>query len=163
MGLAIFLVKSTPMVDDDPRRFRGEVVVRAESTIDARAIAAKAVRGDLAEFLDERLYAVIEVNYGDGFLEGDREGLIAVLRSGSARSTAPKLDPTTPPAANSGCVREPLVPEKRETALKFHPKIVLLAFVFAAPLPLPAFGADPPQVGATFLVGGSDPTDGSAG
>jgi peptide/nickel transport system substrate-binding protein len=47
--------------------------------------------------------------------------------------------------------------------VKFLSKSALLAYALAAPFPLAAFAAEPLQVGATFLVGSTDPTNGSAG
>ena len=56
--------------------FYGDVPVRAGSTADARAIASRARTIGSDHFLDEALYRVSEVNYGEGFLAAGPRGLI---------------------------------------------------------------------------------------
>ena len=56
--------------------FYGEVLVRAEDAADARAIASRARTIGSAHFLDEALYRVSEVNYGEDFFAAGPRGLI---------------------------------------------------------------------------------------
>ena len=61
--------------------FFGDVLVRAESAADARAIASRARTIGSDHFLDEALYRVFEVNYGDNFLAGGPRGVILSVPS----------------------------------------------------------------------------------
>ena len=63
----------------DGARFFGEVLVRAFSAADARSIASIAPSIGSDHFLDETLYRVVEVNYGEAFLAAGPRGLIVSL------------------------------------------------------------------------------------
>ena len=61
--------------------FFGDVLVRAESASDARTIASRARSIGSDHFLDETLYRVSEVNYGEEFLAGGTRGVILSVPS----------------------------------------------------------------------------------
>ena len=60
-------------------QFYGEVLVRAESDIDARLLAAEMPVSGSPDFFDETLYRVREVNYGEAFLAAGPRGVIVRL------------------------------------------------------------------------------------
>jgi hypothetical protein len=92
---------------NDPKwneaRFRGEVLVRAESGTEARAIAAAAPNIGSHHFHDETLYVVREVNYGEGFLAAGPRGVISVC----PRTTRPRY--RSPPQAHRRFYRQRFV------------------------------------------------------
>ena len=78
--LSIFMLSST-RPRTEAVSFHGEIVVRAYSADDARAVASDALPLQAHRLNDEDLFHAREVNYGEAFRDGGPRGVLLMTPS----------------------------------------------------------------------------------